>query len=157
MIRFAIAPVILLGLLLSAAAGLRHFSRQITAASQGANAIHVRGITLEDAGPIDGRPSARLAFEMSNDGDERVENVVFLITIRARTSDPTEAGHVIGGPYTIRARLRLEPGAIAEYQLRLSNLVADCSCQTEVSVLSATGARQPSVPMRPLLPGTSQI
>jgi hypothetical protein len=157
MIRSAIAPLVL-GLLLCAGAGLWSFSRQDTAADHDASVIHVRGITLEDDEAIDGRPSARLAFEMSNDGPERVEDVVFLVTIRAQAASPTENGDVIGGPYMIRARVRLEPGSIADYQLRLSNLAADCSCMPEVRVLSATvGVRQRSAPARPLPPWTSQI
>ena len=100
------------------------------------SALKIAKIRLES--PPQDETSVVLRFDMSNAGSHTVRDVVFQISLvedlsRGRTDAPER---VVAGPFTIEAKLDLEPADTAEYEALLRNLPTDCRCTPRIRVLA---------------------
>lgn len=103
------------------------------------DAIAVRKIRLAPAPPIDGASSARVTFDMYNEGDRSLGDIVLQVwLLEEARREPADARRaVVAGPVTIRTKAALSPGYSLSYEIRLRNVSADCGCVPSVDVVSA--------------------
>lgn len=103
------------------------------------DAVAVRNVKLEPAPPIDQSPSARVTFDLYNDGPDAVGDIVLALSLiePPQRSDAKAPRVVIAGPVTIRSETVLLPGYSLAYEITLRNLSADCQCVPVVDVIGA--------------------
>ena len=114
------------------------------------SALKIAKIRLES--PPQDETSVVLRFDMSNASSDTVRDVIFQISLvedvqRGTTEVPER---VVAGPFTIEAKLDLEPADTAEYEALLRNVPTDCRCAARIRVLavrffSDSGAHSSSV------------
>ena len=100
--------------------------------------LRIHNVRLE-APPLDGpKPSVILKFDLLNDSDVRITDVMIEIAIVAKPQTVSEpAPRVIVRPFIIRGHVTIEAGYTVAYQMLLRNLAPDCECQADVNVVSA--------------------
>ena len=100
------------------------------------SALKIAKIRLES--PPQDETSVVLRFDMSNAGSDTVRDVIFQISlvedVRRGTTEVPE--RVVAGPFTIEAKLDLEPADTAEYEALLRNVPTDCCCAARIRVLA---------------------
>ena len=100
------------------------------------SALKIAKVRLEST-PRD-ETSAVLRFDMSNAGSRTVRDIVFQISlvedVRREKTDVPE--RVVAGPFTILAKLPLEPADTAEYEALLRNVPTGCRCAARIRLLS---------------------
>jgi hypothetical protein len=100
--------------------------------------LSVRNARLESAPPIDHASSVRLKFEISNDGDESVEDLELEIALVSPPPDDRASSPpvVVMGPLALRTKVPLMPDHSLSYDIRFKNISLDeCSCHPEVEVV----------------------
>ena len=99
--------------------------------------LSVRNARLESAPPIDHASSVRLKFEISNDGDESVEDLELEIALVSPADDRASSPPVVVmGPLALRTKALLMPDHSLSYDIRFKNIsLNECSCHPEVEVV----------------------
>ena len=100
-----------------------------------------------DAAPADApKPSAVLKFDMLNDGELRVTDIVLQIAMveKQRVEGAVGSPRVVVGPFTIRGSVTIEAGYTVNYEMLLRNLSPDCGCVANVVVVSARTLSDPA-------------
>ena len=109
----------------------------------GPSTVHITDIRLEAPARATPEPASVLKFEMLNDGERSVTDVMLEIAIREKAADIAITPRTIVGPFLVGGHATIEPGYAVDYELLLKNLAPDCSCLATVRVVSA---REPPEP-----------
>jgi hypothetical protein len=102
--------------------------------------IRILNVRVESAPPDAPKPSALLKFDMLNDGDSKVTDIVIRITIVEKLSAVDHqlgAPRVLVGPFWIRGSATIEAGYTVNYEMLLRNFSSACECVARVVVVSA--------------------
>jgi hypothetical protein len=108
--------------------------------------LRIMNVRLETPPADAPRPAAVLKFDMVNDGDLSVTDIVIQITMLEKP----RAEHVLGSPrfivkpFTIQGSVTLDAGYTVNYEMLLRNLSAACECVPKVVVMSARQQPEPS-------------
>jgi hypothetical protein len=105
--------------------------------------VHINDIRLEAPVRRTAEPASVLKFEMLNDGERRITDVMLEIAIREKASDVLETPRTIVGPFLVGGHATIEAGYAVDYELLLKNLAPDCSCSATVRVVSARELPEP--------------
>ena len=99
--------------------------------------LRIAKVRLEPAPRADA-PSVVLKFQMTNVGSRTLTDSVFLISVvKERRCEEDRQEDVLAGPFRAHARLVIEPGYRAEYEVLLHGLSWKCRCAATVRVLAA--------------------
>lgn len=98
--------------------------------------LRVSNVRLDAPSAEVSRPAALLKFDLLNDGELSVTDVLVEITIFEKSRSDTRPRR-IAGPVTIRGYATIEAGYTVSYELLLRNLAADCDCDPRVNIVSA--------------------
>jgi hypothetical protein len=99
--------------------------------------LSIDDIELRPAPDIDGAPSAFIAFNVTNEGWQRVTDIVIEVSIVEKQRRPDARRKVLVGPFTIRGKASLDPGNALSYEMRLRNLSSDCNCLGTAKIVSS--------------------
>jgi hypothetical protein len=105
--------------------------------------VHINDIRLEAPARGTAEPASVLKFEMLNEGDRRITDVMLEIAIREKTSDVIVTPRTIVGPFLVGGHATIEAGYAVDYELLLKNLSPDCSCLATVRIVSARELPEP--------------
>jgi len=105
--------------------------------------VHINDIRLEAPPRQTPEPASVLKFEMLNDGERRVTDVMLEIAIREKAADIAVTPRTIVGPFLVGGHATIEAGYAVDYELLLKNLAPDCSCLATVRVVSARELPEP--------------
>lgn len=105
--------------------------------------VHINDIRLEAPPRQTPEPASILKFEMLNDGERRVTDVMLEIAIREKAADIAATPRTIVGPFLVGGHATIEAGYAVDYELLLKNLAPDCSCLATVRVVSARELPEP--------------
>ena len=105
--------------------------------------VHINDIRLEAPARETTEPASVLKFEMLNDGERRVTDVMLEIAIREKAVDIAVTPRTIVGPFLVGGHATIEAGYAVDYELLLKNLAPDCSCLATVRVVSARELAEP--------------
>jgi len=105
--------------------------------------VHINDIRLEAPPRQTPEPASVLKFEMLNDGERRVTDVMLEIAIREKAADIAVTPRTIVGPFLVGGHATIEAGFAVDYELLLKNLAPDCSCLATVRVVSARELPEP--------------
>ena len=105
--------------------------------------VHINDIRLEAPPRQTPEPASVLKFEMLNDGERRVTDVMLEIAIREKAVDLAVTPRTIVGPFMVGGHATIEAGYAVDYELLLKNLAPDCSCLATVRVVSARELPEP--------------
>jgi hypothetical protein len=105
--------------------------------------VHISDIRLEAPERRTTEPASVLKFEMLNEGERRVTDVMLEIAIREKATDVVETPRTIVGPFLVGGHATIEAGYAVDYELLLKNLAPDCSCLATVRVVSARELPEP--------------
>ena len=108
--------------------------------------VHINDIRLEAPPRQTPEPASVLKFEMLNDGERRVTDVMLEIAIREKAADIAVTPRTIVGPFLVGGHATIEAGYAVDYELLLKNLAPDCSCLATVRVVSARELPEPYSP-----------
>jgi hypothetical protein len=106
--------------------------------------LRVQAIQMESV-PLDHDAATNLSFEVLNDGPTAVTDITLVVSIvQARSSVPAPAPMlVLRGPFSISAKVPLQPGYTMRYDMELSNISAEtCACAATVDIVSARAISQ---------------
>jgi hypothetical protein len=108
--------------------------------------LRITNVRLEAAPPEAPKPSAVLKFDILNDSELRVTDIVIQVAMHEepRVDHAARSRRVVVAPFTIRGDLTLEAGHTVNYEMLLRNLSSDCGCVANVVVLSARVLSEPS-------------
>jgi hypothetical protein len=110
-------------------------------ARPGQDALSIRNIRLEPAPPIDRFPSARVKFELHNDGSDSLTDIMLRLSLIERSRNhPNTQPTIVAGPVTIRSKAVLSPGYSLAFEITLRNVSADCRCVPTIDVVDARRA-----------------
>jgi hypothetical protein len=86
-----------------------------------------------------------LKFDISNDGEERAEDLVLEIVLVSSLDDrATSPPVIVAGPLAFRTKVLLMPHYSLSYDIRFKNISLDeCFCRPQVEVV---GGRFEAVP-----------
>jgi hypothetical protein len=103
------------------------------------DAIAVRKIRLAPAPSIDGSSSARVTFDMYNEGHRRLTDIVLQVWLLEESHRDLAEAHraVVAGSVTIRTKAVLLPEYSLSYEIRLRNVSSECGCIPRVDIVSA--------------------
>ena len=102
-------------------------------------ALRVNDVRLEAPPPDAPAPAVLLKFDLLNESESRVTDLLIEVTVVERTptpADPTRS-RAIAGPFTVQGHVTVEPGYTMQFDMLLKNLRPDCDCSATVRVVSA--------------------
>ena len=148
---FPIAVVLLIGSLTTLASATstadRPFTRlpavrlateRMDAAADPMMDLAIHRVRLEAPSATEASPAAVLRFDATNEGSDRLTDIVLEGAIEAEpdSSDESRARRLIAGPFKIQVAAILEAGYTIEYEVLLRNLSLECRCIPTVRVVS---------------------
>jgi hypothetical protein len=84
------------------------------------------------------QPSAVLKFDVFNDTESRLTDVVMRVSfLEKQTEESQTAPRVVVGPVTVRVGESMQAGHVVSYEMLFRNLSFDCDCAPRVEILSA--------------------
>jgi hypothetical protein len=99
-------------------------------------AISVRNARLERAEPMGESESATLLFDVYNEVDASVTDIVISVSVLGTAvPDSPEVRRVVVRPFKIHLKEVLLRGCSVHYELRLRNLSPDCDCVPTIKVI----------------------
>jgi hypothetical protein len=101
-------------------------------------AVAARNARLERAEPIGDSESATLTFDVYNEVDVSVTDIMVSVSVLGTVvPDSPDLRRVVVQPFKIRLKEVLLAGGSVHYELRLRNLSPDCDCVPTVEVIDA--------------------
>ena len=107
------------------------------------SSVHINDVRLEAPVRRTLEPASVLKFEMLNEGERRITDVMLEIAIHEKTSDIVVTPRTIVGPFLVGGHATIEAGYAVDYELLLKNLAPDCACLATVRVVSARELPEP--------------
>jgi len=98
--------------------------------------LSVRNLRLGRMPPIDTLPASLLVFDLCNEGQRPLTDVVVRVVIADRRG-LAKGSRPLVGPLTIRGKVVLRQGYALNYGLLFRNLSSECACEAQVKVVSA--------------------
>jgi hypothetical protein len=147
---FPIAVVLLIGSMTTLASATSTADRPVTrlpavrlaaermdAAGDPKMDLAIHRVRLEPSA-TEASPAAVLRFDATNEGSDRLTDIVLEGAIEAKpdSSDEPRSRRLIAGPFTIQVAAILEAGYTIEYEVLLRNLSLECRCIPTVRVVS---------------------
>jgi hypothetical protein len=114
-------------------------SQVLNAARREFDAVFIRNIRFKAAPPVNGSPAARVTFEIHNESQHSLADIVLAVSLvepRSR-NDPKAERAIVAGPLTIQSKAVLLPGYSFDYDVTLRNISSDCRCVPAVRVVQA--------------------
>jgi hypothetical protein len=107
--------------------------------------LQIKNVRLE-APPLDApKPSTLLKFDLLNDGEVSVTDVIIKIAIVENGHSTVESvPRFIAGPFTISGHATIDAGYTVNYEMVLRNLSSDCGCRADVNVVAARSSSDPA-------------
>lgn len=107
------------------------------------DAIHqplkVRRVRLESVSSNDDSQSLNVKFDIVNEGETNLSNVVFqVLVVESGTNRVGAQPRSMMGPFTVRCKFTLEAGNTVSVEMRLSDLSPTCACRPLVRIVSAS-------------------
>lgn len=100
--------------------------------------ISVRHARLEPLQGSDDPQAAVLKFDLYNEGEASVTDIVLSVAVLAGSGrDDSEPREPVVRPFRIRIDYALRSGYSVDYEIRLRNLVFDSDCVPAIEVLDA--------------------
>jgi len=100
--------------------------------------VRIEHVRLEPTPDADVVPSSSVAFDMVNTGSTSITDIMFEISILSEPARHFEhLGILLAGPYRLRTTVVLHPGDTMSFEMRLSNLSADCECAANARLIAA--------------------
>jgi hypothetical protein len=100
--------------------------------------LRITNVRLEAPPAEAPKPSAVLRFDVLNDSDSKVTDIVFEIAMHEKPAEHARAApRLVVSPFVIQGNVTLEAGYTVSYELLLRNLLPDCGCVPNVVVTSA--------------------
>jgi hypothetical protein len=103
------------------------------------NDLEVLNVRLEPAPAIGTSPSFNVRFDLRNASSFTLTDIAVEISIvSTNQGKDTQAGpKPLAGPFLIKGRIKVTPGSLMSYEMRLRNLSLQCGCIAKVAVVSA--------------------
>jgi hypothetical protein len=110
------------------------------------SSVRVMNVRLEPPPADAPNPSAVLKFDILNDSESSVTDIVIQIAMleKPRVESVPNGERFVVNPFTIQGSVTLEAGYTVNFAMLLRNLSADCGCVPNVVVLSARRLPDPS-------------
>jgi hypothetical protein len=108
--------------------------------------VRVMNVRLEVPPANAPKPSAVLKFDILNDSESSVTDIVIQIAMLEKplVESVSSVERFVVNPFTIQGSVTLEAGYTVNFAMLLRNLSADCGCVPNVVVMSARALPEPS-------------
>jgi hypothetical protein len=104
----------------------------------GDQTVTVRNARLEPVQGSDDAQAAVLKFDLYNEGETSVTDIVLSVAVLAGSGrDDSEPREPVVRPFRIRIDYALRSGYSVDYEIRLRNLVFDSDCVPAIEVLDS--------------------
>lgn len=117
-------------------------ARTTTPVGRATTPLVIRNIHLDQAQPVDDSPAATLSFDVHNEGDSTMQDIVLGVSIREHTDGRAEPDGDRVKPFKILSHEVLQSGYSLHFELLLRNLSVECDCVPAVDVVDATATPQ---------------